>query len=385
MRRDEYVLIGDLGDTDSQAEGCAYSLSYEHPGYERVLLERVSAEMLTVYDAKRISTRPGQGTSCAVAYRRIQRAGEPLSRGPQQPTRGREEEDLPAAHLPSTDPDEESDDCMLQDASGAPIRLVAQEPARQGSACHSGAAEEVRRDDASTRVAAEQGGDGEEEDSQDELILEDNPRHPATTPAARPDARPGARPDRQSPASKANVSRPPPPPLPPSPAVPAPKAAPKAAAAAKAAFKPAPSASRSKAPLPRVGQPRPKCKFGIACQIIADLEHSARFEHPCFWIDGKIRRPRDKAHPCTDTSADHLFRFCHNVAGSHVAQIEDLDSEINSDTDGEIEGDLISRDEVGDVDGGEWEVMDAEEEMPWTPPPRVRTSGTRTYVQASGT
>ena len=37
----EYVLIGDLG----RGEGC-YSLNLEHPGYDRVPLDAVSAELL---------------------------------------------------------------------------------------------------------------------------------------------------------------------------------------------------------------------------------------------------------------------------------------------------------------------------------------------------
>eukprot|EP00966_Prymnesium_polylepis_P166248 3843032-Prymnesium_polylepis.1 len=63
----EYVLIGDLAEGAKQQE---YSMRREHLGYERRVLEDVSAEMLTVYDAKERTAHPGLGSSCAVAYRR---------------------------------------------------------------------------------------------------------------------------------------------------------------------------------------------------------------------------------------------------------------------------------------------------------------------------
>mmetsp|Transcript_20390 Transcript_20390/g.68983 ORF Transcript_20390/g.68983 Transcript_20390/m.68983 type:complete len:287 (-) Transcript_20390:86-946(-) len=63
---DEYVLIGDLG----HGKG-AYSLNGDHGGYERVLLEEVSAELLEAGQAALEGTPcEGAGYLVAVAFRR---------------------------------------------------------------------------------------------------------------------------------------------------------------------------------------------------------------------------------------------------------------------------------------------------------------------------
>ena len=92
-----------------------------------MLLEDVSAEMLTVYDAKRTSVHPGQGTSCAVSYRRIQ----PLVGRRQQLESGLTDAAVVSAGNLSADTVavDAADECMLEDASGVPVQLSTPKPA----------------------------------------------------------------------------------------------------------------------------------------------------------------------------------------------------------------------------------------------------------------
>ena len=62
----EYILIGDLG----RQPNC-YSLSYDHPGYERTVVGEVSQHVLAIEDGMAMPLDPGYGRTCVVAYRRI--------------------------------------------------------------------------------------------------------------------------------------------------------------------------------------------------------------------------------------------------------------------------------------------------------------------------
>ena len=67
----EYLLIGDLG--DGGTDGMCYSLSYEHPGYTRAVVEEISRELLVIDDALDAPLdEEGYGRACAVAYRRME-------------------------------------------------------------------------------------------------------------------------------------------------------------------------------------------------------------------------------------------------------------------------------------------------------------------------
>jgi hypothetical protein len=61
----EYVLVGDLGHKPH-----CYSLSYEHPPYERTIIGEVSHHILAIEDAMTVPLDPGYGRTCVVAYTR---------------------------------------------------------------------------------------------------------------------------------------------------------------------------------------------------------------------------------------------------------------------------------------------------------------------------